>query len=453
VKVFISYSRDDETVVKSLVRDLERARVKVWLDEDLGAGQEWWSTILQQIRECSAFVFAVSDGSLSSKPCRAEWAYAKALRLPVLPVQIGEVRNYRADPLFRMQLADYRQPSAGFALMGALRHLEQNSTALPDPLPPEPPMPFEYLLRIGESVHDQARELSANVQMQMLIELRSALNQEDDQTVLDDIRDLLRALRARDDVSYPVANEIDAILPAPSPFKKRRKTGPKPAATPAGRKTPSTSARSENGGTIQLKAAGGLIIAFAAISLLFFVATEAALSEDRYWSAWYPGRLFFANPWSAIGLIIEWIILGVALALATRSFAGASSGNSVVITGRIASIVVIATACVALLPMLSDQNYWRFGHIGAWQALNIPIYLAITAFGLAALRLHQRWSWLTVVAGTVGIAYQLVSLPNHTDLALKISTLVYVAWLALMLLIGIFMYRDVVVLPPARGSR
>ncbi len=46
----------------------------------------------------------------------------------------------------------------------------------------------------------------------MLFELRNALTEEDDSTVLDDIRTLLGVLRRRSDVTYPVATEIDTIL-------------------------------------------------------------------------------------------------------------------------------------------------------------------------------------------------------------------------------------------------
>ena len=87
MKVFISYSRHDERAVTSLVGDLQRARVEVWLDEQLGGGESWWTAILEEIRGCAVFLFALSDRSLFSKPCRAELGYAQDLGLPILPVQ------------------------------------------------------------------------------------------------------------------------------------------------------------------------------------------------------------------------------------------------------------------------------------------------------------------------------------------------------------------------------
>lgn len=213
MRVFISYSRHDEGAVRSMVGDLQRAQVQVWLDEDLGGGDAWWTEILQQIRECTVFLFALSHNSLYSKPCRAELGYAQALGLPILPVQLGEVSSYRADPIFSRQLIDYRQPTVatGFALMGALNQHAADRADLPDPLPDTPPIPYEYLQRLGASIHDPAM-LTPPVQGQMLFELRNALHEEDDPTVLNDIRDLLRTLRRRTDVTYPIASEIDTIL-------------------------------------------------------------------------------------------------------------------------------------------------------------------------------------------------------------------------------------------------
>lgn len=221
MKVFISYSRHDERAVTALVGDLQRARVEVWLDEQLGGGESWWTAILEEIRGCSVFLFALSDRSLFSKPCRAELGYAQDLGLPILPVQIGDITSYRADPIFNMQLIDYRQPTAaaGFALMGALNEHAAGRIELPDPLPAAPPIPYEYLQRLGASIHD-ADTLAPGVQAQTLFELRNALNEESDPTVQADIHNLLAVLGRRSDVTYPIAREIQAILgaqPAPAP--------------------------------------------------------------------------------------------------------------------------------------------------------------------------------------------------------------------------------------------
>jgi serine/threonine kinase PknH len=219
MKVFISYSRRDDAVVRLLVTDLKQARVQVWIDEELGGGDSWWTSILEQIRRCDVFIFALSDKSLFSKPCKAELAYAEALGLPILPVQIGDVASYHVDKIFTVQLIDYRHPTkqSGIDLVSALHAHAAGGTDLPDPLPEPPPIPYEYLHRLGSSIHDTGVPLSPPAQAQMLFELRSALSDEDDPIVLDDIRNLLRALRRRADVTYMVASEIDTHLRSGAP--------------------------------------------------------------------------------------------------------------------------------------------------------------------------------------------------------------------------------------------
>jgi serine/threonine kinase PknH len=86
-------------LIEPLATALRRARQQLWFDEDLGGGEAWWNEILEQIRSCEVFIVALSNHSLESKPCHAEWKYAQALQRPILPVRIGPVDSMRANPL------------------------------------------------------------------------------------------------------------------------------------------------------------------------------------------------------------------------------------------------------------------------------------------------------------------------------------------------------------------
>lgn len=131
--IFTSYSNRDGAAVRTLAQDLDRARQAVWLDQDLRGGDAWWRAILEQIRTCDVFVLALSDNALSSKPCRAELEYARALGIPVLPVQIGPVSSLRTVSISEIQVVDYRErsASAGIALLGALNQCAAQRRALP----------------------------------------------------------------------------------------------------------------------------------------------------------------------------------------------------------------------------------------------------------------------------------------------------------------------------------
>ncbi len=210
--VFISYSNQDEAAVRALASDLERARQTVWLDQELHGGDAWWQTILQQIRDAEVFVFALSNNSQRSKPCRAELEYARALRIPVLPVQIGQLDGLRAASIADLQIVDYRQRSAdaGIGLVAAVQDAASRRGPLPEPLPDPPPIPFEYLLRLGHAI--DAPQLNPAEQVGVLAQLRQGLKDEDDAGARRDIGVLLRNMRRRPDVTYASANEIDALL-------------------------------------------------------------------------------------------------------------------------------------------------------------------------------------------------------------------------------------------------
>jgi len=100
----LSYSRKDEGVVKALARGLEAAHREVWFDHDLVGGDAWWDSILTNIRDTSVFIFALSDASLHSKPCRLELDYALALDRPILPVEVGPVKSFRMSPIAELQV-------------------------------------------------------------------------------------------------------------------------------------------------------------------------------------------------------------------------------------------------------------------------------------------------------------------------------------------------------------
>src|SRR3954447_9211087 len=152
--LFTSYSRKDATAVEGLIADLERAHLSVWHDQALHGGDPWWQDILRRIRQCDVFLFALSKNSLTSKPCLAELSYARALGLPVLPVQVGPVGNLRLTPVADIQVIGYRKRTVSnrMALIEAIQNAATGRRPLPDPLPEPPPVPFEYLLRLGSAI-------------------------------------------------------------------------------------------------------------------------------------------------------------------------------------------------------------------------------------------------------------------------------------------------------------
>ncbi len=221
MSLFVSYSRDDETVVKQLVRGLESAQLAPWVDEALRGGDSWWSTILERIRSATVFVFALSDTSLASEPCRAELGYAEALGLPVLPVKVGPVSTYRVSTIFTVQLVNYdpKDASTAFEVISSVNRTTARRRDLPSPLPPEPPIPFAYLMAIGQQI--QAGDLHPRDQLAVVDQLRRALQDERDTDVLADVRRMLRTLAQQPWATVAAATDARAALDG-RPSKRQR---------------------------------------------------------------------------------------------------------------------------------------------------------------------------------------------------------------------------------------
>ena len=241
--IVLSYSRKDERVVKALVQGLEGAKREVWFDHNLGGGDAWWDAILENIRSATVFLFALSDASLHSKPCRLELDYALDLGRPIVPVQVGPVTSFRTNPLAALQIIGYSPDNvqSGFTIVAAIDDAAKRQRPLPDPLPPEPPIPFAYLLALGRQI--DSAELSLTDQVAVVDQLRRALGEETDESVRQDILSMLQNLNTKPWTAKRTEREIAALLyahaPVPLPGEEHRTVSPGPPdtaepATPAG---------------------------------------------------------------------------------------------------------------------------------------------------------------------------------------------------------------------------
>ncbi len=211
-QIFISYSRQNEEVIKTLVADLKVAKKEVWFDEVLNGGQPWWDQILEKIRACDIFVFAFSHDSRRSEACKRELGYAIALNKKVLPLRVDDVNpNLLPQGLSSIQCTDYLEQDKNSALvMMAEIAVLSAATSLPppDPLPPEPAVPLSYLDVIKGDV-EAGRALSRDDQYVLFYKIKSGVNEGHSYL---EIRDYLLMLRQREDLLANVAEEIDAYL-------------------------------------------------------------------------------------------------------------------------------------------------------------------------------------------------------------------------------------------------
>jgi hypothetical protein len=67
-KIFISYARQDQTIVERLYEDLRSRGFDAWLDtKDLLPGANWKTVIRKTIRECPIFLACLSNASISKR--------------------------------------------------------------------------------------------------------------------------------------------------------------------------------------------------------------------------------------------------------------------------------------------------------------------------------------------------------------------------------------------------
>ena len=89
--VFVSYSRQDRTVVESIVNALRAAGEKVWVDlSDIAKSSVWMEEIRSAIANADSIVFFISPDSVTSEVCRDELNYAVELSKRLVPVVVRE---------------------------------------------------------------------------------------------------------------------------------------------------------------------------------------------------------------------------------------------------------------------------------------------------------------------------------------------------------------------------
>ena len=286
--IFVSYSRQNQEIVKTLAQDIEALGHEVWFDQELTGGQTWWDEILARIREYDLFVFALSPEALDSHACKLEYAYAANLRKTILPVLVAEgvSMNLLPPALSIIQFVDYRRQDrqAAFSLIKALQNLPTPQPP-PDPLPEPPEVPISYLSNLKDRI-ETAATLSFEEQTALVLKLKERLRETDD---AGNARNLLERLRQRDDLFAKVAREIDAVLagtPVASSGPTRDTAARTPLTTslsapesrpPAGGK-PESSAVSAGAGTLRgVKIAGAVLFGFFGIGLLLESLTYGGL--------------------------------------------------------------------------------------------------------------------------------------------------------------------------------
>lgn len=92
--IFISYARKDINLAEKIVDALAKINFDTWIDwNSIPKGEDWEQEIYRGIEEADAFLFLISEDSVTSQMCNKEIARAVKNGKRILPVFISNVVN------------------------------------------------------------------------------------------------------------------------------------------------------------------------------------------------------------------------------------------------------------------------------------------------------------------------------------------------------------------------
>ncbi|MBN8591630.1 MAG: HEAT repeat domain-containing protein [Anaerolineae bacterium] len=87
--IFVSYKHENHDFATQLIRQLEVAGFKVWIDvEQLRAGENWREAINQAIKDSFALIFIITPNAKKSEFVTYEWAFAQGAGVKVIPIML-----------------------------------------------------------------------------------------------------------------------------------------------------------------------------------------------------------------------------------------------------------------------------------------------------------------------------------------------------------------------------
>ena len=211
-KIFISYCSQDRPAVETLARDLQRLGHDVWYDRALHVGQDWWDSILAELRGCDLVVYAISPPSIESEACRRELQYGRELARQLVPIVVSSGVNLKLlpDDLQRLHCVDMASdPREG--LLSLIESLQSLPTGvpLPEPLPEPPQAPISPFSRLAERL--RGSNLSGEEQALILYELKQLGARRDG---LEEARELTQRLLTHPALLVSIKADAEAWLAA-----------------------------------------------------------------------------------------------------------------------------------------------------------------------------------------------------------------------------------------------
>ncbi|MFX0104555.1 MAG: tetratricopeptide repeat protein [Candidatus Hodarchaeota archaeon] len=90
--VFVSYSHTDRLQVYPIIDYLNRTGINIWYDEGILVGEDWKSSIVNNLERCSAFLVFISPHIINSEYVQKEISFALKKKKPFFGVNLKETK-------------------------------------------------------------------------------------------------------------------------------------------------------------------------------------------------------------------------------------------------------------------------------------------------------------------------------------------------------------------------
>ena len=104
--IFISYSHRDGERVRPIFERLFCEGFNIWYDDGIDVGTEFPEVIAEHIKNCSEYIYFISNNSVNSDFCRNELTVARSKKKRILPVYLEDTEI--PDGL-ELQIANYQK--------------------------------------------------------------------------------------------------------------------------------------------------------------------------------------------------------------------------------------------------------------------------------------------------------------------------------------------------------
>lgn len=123
--IFISYSHKDEEIALPIIQELQE-RYYVWYDSQIRVGHEWEAEIINQLSNCSLFLFFITNNSLSSSNCKDEIFTAREGNKNFINIVLTPETSFSKEFMFRygrFQMVKYYDYDNAEAFVNSLTKL------------------------------------------------------------------------------------------------------------------------------------------------------------------------------------------------------------------------------------------------------------------------------------------------------------------------------------------